>query len=84
VPEADEEVGEDLPECPDHRLSSFETGKPRSISPSVYKYLNNALLKLMHYVHELFATVAALYLVYLCILYPCYPGIRSRVNALLA
>jgi hypothetical protein len=31
VPEADEEVGEDLPECPDHRLSSFERGKPRSI-----------------------------------------------------
>jgi hypothetical protein len=28
VPEADEEVGEDLPECPDHRLSSFERGKP--------------------------------------------------------
>jgi hypothetical protein len=32
VPEADEEVGEDLPECPDHRPSSFERGKPRSIS----------------------------------------------------
>jgi hypothetical protein len=31
VLEADEEVGEDLPECPDHRLSSFERGKPRSI-----------------------------------------------------
>jgi hypothetical protein len=31
VPEADEEVGEDLPECPDHRPSSFERGKPRSI-----------------------------------------------------
>jgi hypothetical protein len=28
VPEADEEVGEDLPECPDHRPSSFERGKP--------------------------------------------------------
>jgi hypothetical protein len=36
VPEANEEVGEDLPECPDHRLSSFERGKPRSIfSPSL-------------------------------------------------
>jgi hypothetical protein len=35
VPEAEEEVGEDLPECPDHRLSSFERGKPRSISPPV-------------------------------------------------
>jgi hypothetical protein len=32
VPEADEEVGEDLLECPDHRPSSFERGKPRSIS----------------------------------------------------
>jgi hypothetical protein len=32
VPEADEEVGEDLPECPDHRPSSFKRGKPWSIS----------------------------------------------------
>jgi hypothetical protein len=31
VPEADEEVGEDLLECPDHRPISFERGKPRSI-----------------------------------------------------
>jgi hypothetical protein len=31
VPKADEEIGEDLPECLDHRLSSFERGKPRSI-----------------------------------------------------
>jgi hypothetical protein len=31
VPEADEEVGEDLLECPDHRPSSFDRGKPRSI-----------------------------------------------------
>jgi hypothetical protein len=31
VPEADEEVGEDLPECPDHRPSYFKRGKPRSI-----------------------------------------------------
>jgi hypothetical protein len=28
VPEADEEVGEDLPECPDHRPSSFERASP--------------------------------------------------------
>jgi hypothetical protein len=28
VSEADEEVGEDLPECPDHRPSSFKRGKP--------------------------------------------------------
>jgi hypothetical protein len=31
VPEADEEDIEELPECPDHRPSSFERGKPRSI-----------------------------------------------------
>jgi hypothetical protein len=31
VPEADEKVGEDLLECPDHRPSFFERGKPRSI-----------------------------------------------------
>jgi hypothetical protein len=31
VPEADEEDVEELPECPDHRPSSFERGKPRSI-----------------------------------------------------
>jgi hypothetical protein len=31
VPEADEEVGEDLLECPDHRPSSFDRGKPQSI-----------------------------------------------------
>jgi hypothetical protein len=39
VPEADEEVGEDLPECPDQRPSSFERGKP-----PICKYLINALL----------------------------------------
>jgi hypothetical protein len=44
VPEADEEDIEELLECPDHRPSSFERGKPRSISPSVCKYLINALL----------------------------------------
>jgi hypothetical protein len=31
VPEADEEVGEDLLECLDHCPSSFERGKPQSI-----------------------------------------------------
>jgi hypothetical protein len=35
--EAEEEVSEDLPECPDHRPSSFERGKPRSTSPPVCK-----------------------------------------------
>jgi hypothetical protein len=44
VPEADEEVGDDLPKCPDHRPSSFERGKPRSISLLVCKYFINALL----------------------------------------
>jgi hypothetical protein len=44
VPEADEEVGEDLQECPDHRPSSFERGKPRSISPSFCKYLKMVYL----------------------------------------
>jgi hypothetical protein len=40
VPEADEEVGEDLPECSDHRPSSFERGKPQSISlPSLQIFL---------------------------------------------
>jgi hypothetical protein len=44
VPEADEEVSEDLPEYPDHCPSSFERGKPRSISLPVCKYFINALL----------------------------------------
>jgi hypothetical protein len=43
VLEADEEVGEDLLECPDHRPSSFERGKPRSVSLQVCKYFINAL-----------------------------------------
>jgi hypothetical protein len=44
VAEAGEEVGEDLLECPDHRPSSFERGKPRSISLPICKYFINALL----------------------------------------
>jgi hypothetical protein len=39
-PQADEEAGDDLDECPDHRPSSFERGKPQSISPSVCKMLS--------------------------------------------
>ena len=82
VPEADEEDVEELPECPDHRPSSFERGKPRSIFLSVcndfikYFTLNwcitfrNCLQPLLHY--TLFTFV---------ILHPCYPVIRSRVNA---
>ena len=38
VPEADEEDVEELPECPDHRPSSFERGKPRSIFSSICNY----------------------------------------------
>jgi hypothetical protein len=37
VPEVDEEDVEELHECSDHRPSSFERGKPRSISPLVCK-----------------------------------------------
>jgi hypothetical protein len=44
VPEAEEEVGEDPPECPDHCPSSFERGKPRSISPRFANILLNAFL----------------------------------------
>jgi hypothetical protein len=32
VVQAHEEDVEELPECPDHRPSAFERGKPRSIS----------------------------------------------------
>ena len=38
VTEADEEDIEELLECPDHRPSSFERGKPRSIFLSVCNY----------------------------------------------
>jgi hypothetical protein len=44
VPKADEEDVEELLECPNRCPSSFERGKPRSIFPSVCKYLINALL----------------------------------------
>jgi hypothetical protein len=45
VHKADEEVDEDLPECPDHRPSSFERGKPRSIFlPQFVNIFINALL----------------------------------------
>ena len=41
---------EELPECPDHRPSSFLKGKPwRILSlPCFYKYLEYLLLLLMH------------------------------------
>ena len=43
-------AAEELPECPDHRPSSFLKGKSRSILslPYVYKYLEYLLLLMMH------------------------------------
>ena len=46
VQEADEAAAaEELPECPDHRPSSFLKGKPRSILslPCFYKYIEYLL-----------------------------------------
>jgi hypothetical protein len=51
VQEADEAAAEEeLPECPDHRPSSFLKGKPRSILSLTcfYKYLEYLLLLMMH------------------------------------
>jgi hypothetical protein len=48
VLEADEEVGEELQECLDHRPSSFERGKPRSIFSIGLQIFNYTLRKLMH------------------------------------
>ena len=51
VQEIDEAAAEEeLPECPDHRPSSFLKGKPRSILslPCFYKYLEYLLSLLMH------------------------------------
>ena len=41
---------EELPECPDHRPSSFLKGNPRSILslPCFYKYIEYLLLLMMH------------------------------------
>ena len=41
APEEEEQTPEDLPECPDHRPTSFLKGKPRSILslPVFYKIL---------------------------------------------
>ena len=51
VQEIDEAATEEeLPECPDHRPSSFLKGKPRSILslPCFYKYIEYLLLLMMH------------------------------------
>ena len=49
APEGEEQTIEDLPECPDHRPTSFIKGKPRSILslPCFTKY-HLSLLCLMH------------------------------------
>ena len=66
VQEADEAVAaEELPECPDHRPSSFLKGNPRSILslPCFYKYIEYLLFvddalsigigwnQLLHYIY---------------------------------
>jgi hypothetical protein len=49
VLEADEEVSEDLPECPDHRPSYFERGKPGALSASYFiKHFSIYIIYLMH------------------------------------
>ena len=51
VQEADEAAAvEELPECPDHRPSSFLKGKPRSILSLLCfcKYFEYLLLLMMH------------------------------------
>ena len=40
VPEAGEEDVEELPECPDHRPSSFDRGKPQSIFSPRFAIIN--------------------------------------------
>ena len=49
APEGEEQTLEDLPECPDHRPTSFIKGKPRSILrlPCFTKYYLSPLC-LMH------------------------------------
>ena len=45
APEEEEQIPEELPECPDHRPTSFLKGKPRSILslPVFYKILSESL-----------------------------------------
>ena len=45
----DEDPDADLPECPNHHPSSFEKGKPRSITPTIFKmfYLSHLFI-MMH------------------------------------
>ena len=55
--ESEEQAPEELPECPDHRPTSFLKGKPRSILSLLcfYKYYLSPLC-LMHQVKELIRT----------------------------
>ena len=50
VQATNEAAAEELPECPDHRPSSFLKGKPRSILslPCFYKYFEYLLLLMMY------------------------------------
>ena len=45
APKGEEQTPEELPECPDHRPTSFLKGKPRSILslPVFYKILSESL-----------------------------------------
>jgi hypothetical protein len=48
-PTGDEAPAEDLPECPDHRPSTFLKGKPRCmLNPSFYKSILSTFNCLMH------------------------------------
>jgi hypothetical protein len=74
--QADEEAGEELQECPDHHPSSFERGKPQSISlPTICKSLNIAsfMIDALRY-RSCSQPLLHIFLVYLNILHPCYPA----------
>ena len=55
---------EELPECPDHRPSSFLKGKPRSILslPCFYKYIEYLLLSMSIKYRNWLESIAALYI----------------------
>jgi hypothetical protein len=48
-PTGNEAPAKDLPECPDHRPSTFLKGKPRCmLNPSIYKSILSTFNCLMH------------------------------------
>jgi hypothetical protein len=47
VPE-EEEQGEDLPKCVDHQPSSFERGKPRSITKPLLYSINSFIMSFIY------------------------------------